>query len=283
MDTLDDEQKVSAAVRAQFIGIAPERQEELDRLWSDYDLTFHLLDDKAGPVMEAGLYKYVRFNHRTLRVIWVSAFAAWEAYRCIALAELSGGPLQVDHLRTLLELALSVRDAPDPYAVFLHNLPEPGEFPDRDEEKEMRACAELAVWASGWAILHEIRHIQHQREGTSVDEDAAPECRHAEEFSCDAFATRFLLERLGEYSQTSGDSADDVYLKRSLGIYVAMVGLMVLAHDKWNASPSHPSLQERFDAVRRLLGQGADGRPHAIATCMTRALRAVWPTAPSLV
>lgn len=45
-------------------------------------------------------------------------------------------------------------------------VPLPGAFPARSHP--MRGPAELAVFCAGWALLHEIRHIQFQQEGSWV-------------------------------------------------------------------------------------------------------------------
>jgi hypothetical protein len=58
--------------------VAPERQAELAQLWNKYEPEFRLLEDD-GPakqfVMEAGLYRIVRFNHRVMRLFWLGAIS----------------------------------------------------------------------------------------------------------------------------------------------------------------------------------------------------------------
>jgi hypothetical protein len=67
---------------------------------------------------------------------------------------------------------------------------------------------ELATIAAGWALLHEVRHLQ-QQEGTSADPfKADPTRRRAEELSCDDFATRFLLMDVESYARREGVEAD---------------------------------------------------------------------------
>lgn len=34
--------------------------------------------------MDAGSYRYIRFNHHVVRSFWIGAFAAWEGYRTVA-------------------------------------------------------------------------------------------------------------------------------------------------------------------------------------------------------
>jgi hypothetical protein len=137
--------RFSMRIKALFLGIAPEKRSELERLWDDYQLQFCLFMDDKGVLMEGGAYRYVHFNHRALRVIWVSAFAAWEAYSCAQLAFGDGELRSFDRLQDLLGLALRIRDANDPEAVSLGGLPEPGSIPS---DPQLRAPAELAMFAA---------------------------------------------------------------------------------------------------------------------------------------
>ena len=272
--------EIQGAVKAQFVGIAPEREAETKALWELYSLEFSLLADQGYVVMEGGAYRSVHFNHRALRVLWVSTFAAWEAYRCAAEA-VSSGKTSIDltRLKELLMLALTIRDADDPESVPLQGLPEPGIFPEKELNSELRAAAEWAVFVSGWAMLHEVRHLKHQQEGTSSQPDALPAENHAEELSCDQFATEYLMDKVGEFATASGQSEDAIRNKRAVGIYFAMFALAVLSHAKWDATESHPSIQARLDATRALIS-GANDDALSIARLAFFSLREVWPGAP---
>ena len=81
-------------------------------------------------------------------------------------------------------------------------------------DSQGRATVELATIAAAWALLHELRHIRHQRERTgaspfSDDRNA----KHREELSCDAFATRFLLDQADNYSIREGVKVELVTLR----------------------------------------------------------------------
>ncbi|WP_224741848.1 phage exclusion protein Lit family protein [Bradyrhizobium sp. 2S1] len=92
---------------------------------------------------------------------------------------------------------------------------EPGSYADAGTEPQSRAAGELATIAVAWALLHEVRHIRHQREGTGAapyGSDATE--KHREEFSCDEFATAFLLEQI---EQETKQPAELVRQKRQLG------------------------------------------------------------------
>ena len=211
----DDE--VQRAVMSQFLGIVPERGKELEQLWSDNNLLFSLLADGNEIRMEGGLYRHVRFNHRTLRVLWVASFAAWEAYRALVIAIESGRTPAFTRLNELLDCAVSIRDSATPINVPLpQGIPEPGSFVDGATFPELRAASELAVFVSGWAMLHEVRHVLHQREGTSTSEDDEPSKRREEELSCDAFATKFIMDKIDQYASTTGQNFASVVLKRKI-------------------------------------------------------------------
>jgi len=272
--------EVQQAVKAQFLGIVPERAGDLERLWSECDLQFNLLEDEGEVVMEGGAYRFVRFNHRALRVIWVSSFAAWEAFKCSADAANQGTTRNHDKLKILLELALTIRNAPNPEEVPLLGLPEPGVFPDAESEPELRAASELAVFASGWAMLHEVHHVMHQREGTAYTYDSPPEDKWAEELSCDSFATLFVLENAADYAQMTGQDSALVLRKRSMGIYFAMFALTILAHDQWSDSPTHPAVQKRMNATRNHVSGDAIDDALSIAALAFSSLEDVWPSVP---
>lgn len=272
--------EIQEAVKAQFVGVAPEREAELKELWESYNLEFSLLEDQGHVEMAGGAYRYVRFNHRMLRMLWVSAFAAWEAYRCADEGVRTGTVIELTRLNELLELALAIRDADDPESVPLQGLPEPGNFPDRESVPELRAAAELAVFVSGWAMLHEVRHLKHQQEGTSSQPDTPSAEQHTEELSCDQFATEYLLAKVDEFATSSGQNGDSIRKKRALGIYFAMFALSVLAHDSWQASDSHPSIQARLDATRALVSGADVDEALGMAILAFFSLREIWPGAP---
>lgn len=272
--------QIQEAVKELFLGLAPERTNELKRLWDDYQLQFCLFTDDKGVLLEWGAYRYVHFNHRALRVIWVSSFAAWEAYSCAQSTFCDEELHSFDRLRELLALAIAVRDASDPEAVSLKGLPEPGSLPS---DPQLRAPAELAMFAAGWAMLHEVRHLKHQQEGTSTADGDAPKFFRAEELSCDRFAAEYLIVTVEQYASAHSVDQTKVRMKRALGIYFGIFALIVLGHPNWNETTSHPSVSDRLREMRSILS--TDGLDEAL--CITElalaGLKAVWPDAPDFV
>jgi len=75
------ENEITEHLRALFVGVTPERTQELEEFWGRFSPVVQIVpDDDQGevPVMEAGMYRYLRFNHRILRMIWLLGFSAWE-------------------------------------------------------------------------------------------------------------------------------------------------------------------------------------------------------------
>ena len=93
----------------------------------------------------------------------------------------------------------------------------------------MRAAAELAHFATGWALLHEVRHIIHQREGTSAGAHGNRQAKHTEELSYDRFATQFLLDRIPDFAVETGQNAILVKQKQEIGDYFALFAMSVFA------------------------------------------------------
>ena len=278
---------VQQAIRNLFLGSVPERAEELTSLWKQLDPVFQILPDvhqDGQIIMDAGLYRVVRFNHRVVRSFWIGAFTAWEGSR--AVAESEDFP-KVDLTRlheqvTAFEAAIQ-NDQSDEVPLPT-GVPEPGTLPDKDGDPQGRAAAELSIIAVGWALLHEVRHIRHQQEGTSASVYGdTREARHREEFSCDEFATRFILEQVQRYSDESGDDPVLVRRKREMAIYFALFTLTLLAKDSWEVSDTHPSVQDRIDAVCRLMGNDRDETAQAVTYAAFVTLRALWPSAPMIV
>src|SRR5262245_9730611 len=81
-----DDSDVQTAIRALFLGAAPEREAELSNLWQSLSPIFRLTGDvHEGErfIMDAVAYRYVRFNHRAVRAFWLASYAAWEGYRAV--------------------------------------------------------------------------------------------------------------------------------------------------------------------------------------------------------
>ncbi|MBK9496615.1 MAG: hypothetical protein IPO08_19365 [Xanthomonadales bacterium] len=243
--------EVQEAVKAMFLGCAPERKQELEELWKENELRFNVLPDtgrNGKVILDAGQYRNIRFNHRILRAFWVSSFAAWEGYRRCA----EDDPDQ-QSFRNMLECVSNILSADDPLSVPLPDgIPEPGTLDGILETQ--RAAAELSIFAVCWALLHEVKHIKHQRGGTSAPFDDVEES-HAEELSCDEYATLFLLNQADKYSEPHSVETRRVMQKRQAGIHFALFSLTLLSVKKWEKSKSHPSVEARIMQIWRIMAK----------------------------
>ncbi|KAB2758410.1 phage exclusion protein Lit family protein [Brucella anthropi] len=281
------DETVQQAIRNLFLGSVPERAGELSSLWGQLAFVFQFLPDvheDGRIIMDAGLFRFVRFNHRVVRSFWIGAFAAWEGSR--AVAESKDFPaVDLTRLQELIAaFEAAIENDQSDETPLPAGVPEPGSLPDKDTDPQGRAASELSIIAVAWALLHEVRHILHQQEGTgaSVYGDTR-EARHHEEFSCDEFATRFILDQVQRYSDESGDDPVLVRRKREMAIYFALFALTLLAKDSWEASDTHPSVQHRIDAVCRLMGDDRDETAQAVVYAAFVSLRTLWPSAPMIV
>jgi hypothetical protein len=285
----DDETRSDAdiqnAVRTLFLGSIPERESDLDQMWLELEPIFKLTPDTHQGdrvIMDAGLYRYIRFNHRVLRAFWIAAYAAWEGYRAVAEST-SLDTINTEHFKSLLAAFESTISSEEPD---LEPLPagvaQPGNYVDTGEAPQNRAAAELATIATAWALLHELRHIRHQRESTGADPFSSDrDAKHHEELSCDEFATNFILEAIDRYAVDTGQPAERVQQKRQLAIYVALFAVSLLAKDKWGDTDTHPSVQRRLDASRALMAPQKSVLAAAIAHVAFGTLQQIWPGSPN--
>ena len=248
-------------------GVAPERNDQLIGLWQTYAPQFQLLEDD-GPagefVLEAGLYRLVRFNHRVMRVFWLGAFVAWEGYVSLHKQVVDPDNADFSRFKNMIDTFNRVVTEKDPTAVPLPTgVPEPGGFPPLSDP--MRGPAELAVFCVGWALLHELKHIQHQQEGTAAPYNADPVALRAEELSCDEYATKFIMDRVNDYAKNQNSCADLIHSKRAIGIYFALFTITLLSKDGWADTASHPAMQQRIDAIRKNMGPDSVTMADAIA------------------
>src|ERR1700728_655723 len=140
---------LQTVVKDLFLGVVPERSQELNEMWNTYQPQFEILAD-SGPdgtfVMDAGAYCLVRFNHRILRVFWLACFAAWEGYSAIhKAASTETGTADFRRLHDILRCIDVMRHSAVVDAIALpHGIPEPGVLADVVQDAQVRAIGELA-------------------------------------------------------------------------------------------------------------------------------------------
>ncbi len=245
---------------------------------------FELLSD-SGPdgffMLEAGLFKFVRFNHRAMRAFWLASFIAWEGRERVLHAVANDEAPDFGRFNAMVDAFLAMLEAHDPTAVPMPaGVPEPGIYADGALDRQARSAADLAAVATGWALLHELRHIQHQQEGTGAPQGASRDTIHDEELSCDAFATTYMLERAEDYAEAESVEAHRVHEKRQIGVYFALFAMALICAGRWAESETHPALQTRFDRVVDLMSPWCTDVADVIACTAFQALRRRWPSSP---
>lgn len=284
-DPLQDSTEVQTVVQSNFAGCIPERAEEVKALRAEFDLRFRLAQDNHDGekiVMRGGLYRYVDFNHRAMRTFWVAGYAAWEGYSVMAESIATGRQGSLDRFKELVGAVRRIADNPESDGEPLpEGVAEPGQYDGQAVHE--RAASELATFAPCWAFLHEARHIQHQREGTSADmEEPDPTKRHEEELSCDRFATDFLLAQVEKFAADHSVPVEKVRQKREIGVYFALFAMGVLADGKFGDSATHPALIRRIQAVQETIGAKGTCEAQVIGRLAFDALRQLWPEAPTV-
>lgn len=242
-----------------LLGAIPERAGELQVLWDAYGPEFQLVEDDHpdGPIiLDAGIYKFVRFNHRMMRLFWLAGHALWEGFEAFQrFAE--GGAARLERLNTIVGcfdqtmIAKDVDHVPWPVGV-----PKPGVLVEHVEGDPGRVAGEIAILSAAFAVLHELRHLAHQNEGTSAPYDNEVLCRE-EEHSCDEFAVGYLLERIDDYVANTGEQAQRVLEKRQIGVYAALFALALLIKNRPGETKTHPSTQDRLNRVIRQMNDSS--------------------------
>jgi hypothetical protein len=274
--------EVQCAARLLFEGCAPEQVFKLSELWDQFLPEFQLHEDNHpdGPFLfDAGAYKYIRFNNRAMRLYWLGAFIAWEAFVATP-ADMQTAP-DWTRLKAMISVFDDIATAFDPNTVpYPDGVPTPGMYLDGNAHPEERAAAELATIASGWAMLHEFCHVQKQQNGCAADPDNEDEIRQ-EELICDAFAATFLTEHVKAYAALSGYSTDKIVRKRQLAIFIGLFNIALLTKANWGHTTTHPSLKARIDAIKRLFEPNCDAEAEHVASLAFQALGCLMPGAPS--
>ena len=106
----------------------------------------------------------------------------------------------------------------------------------------------LATFAAGWAILHEIRHLQIQQQGSSSPITDVNLC-HEEEFDCDSYAANFIMANTKDYSLQFGEDLEKVELQRKLGILTGVFVIAFLSNSPDKSTDTHPSDKLRLKAL----------------------------------
>lgn len=278
-----NDETVQTAVMNLFVGCAPERRAELEAMVLNLQLEFQVHDDNhrdGNFIFDAGAYRYIRFNPRSMRLFWLGAYIAWEGFCATPMRQ--DQPANLSRFAAMLETFEQILNSNDPESVPLPaGVPEPGIYPGKHVDAQGQSAAELATIATGWGLLHETRHARHQQEGTATDPDQnSPDEIRAEETSCDSFATAFLTDKIAKYAIQNDVDEDRVWYKRMLGIYMGLFTIALIGKGNWQATGTHPALADRLEAAKVAFEGHRSEKADHVAALAFQALAAVWPGAP---
>ena len=248
------ENQAYIAVSNLLHGIAPERSTDIKFLFNKYQPKFSVVEETDSNGMpaftlRAGLYTKVEFNHRAMLCFWLGAHVVWEAYSEYAYAVNNGRSFNQERLTFLLSSFKNALLADDVTNIeWPKDVLRPGNYGSDNDNPEKIMPAKLATFATGWALLHEMRHIQKQQEGTSSTIGDVASC-HAEELECDSFAAKFILEKTPEYSRETNYDLHLVQMQRKLGILFGVFTIGLLSRQPKKASATHPSIELRLKTM----------------------------------
>lgn len=205
----------------------------------------------------------VAWTHKTVAHDWLLAFSGWKVFDAysplIITAKMTTGELtqelfaadnalneaeQVfDEVNYCARLAREVESFDD--------VPWPESIPQITDDRESMATVaekvafDLACISVAATFLHELRHVQFWN-----DQNAPPDPQE-EERACDCFSRSFLLDRVADYSISTGTNAELVASKRIMGLATAAytIGEATPKGLAASISDTHPPPPERFRAL----------------------------------
>ena len=236
---------------------APERQEELERLWESHRPNFRYLDDSPGFTLE------VRFDHvvttqRTLDQLWFASSVCFHSarvfYSHLVTTKTGEVPLNSQALADDVDYAKEVEALTNLWQQFreLGRAALPGDFcwpndivplPQSErplDNREAQAIFDTVGLALSFWFLHEVRHLQFDIEETRPIDPAE------EEVICDKYAWEFMLRDIAAYHELRNEPIDQVQSKRRLGVAVGLATVLAVTAGVERTNGTHPASSERL-------------------------------------
>lgn len=267
------------AIRDLLRGAVPERHSELDTLWERYAPAIELASDSRGITMDANKHR-IRFDAKTLRIVWLMGFNGWQTIGLYAPAliwsgvfgktidEMFNGDEELGQLESEYKAratiaadlinTMRVEDVAWP-----PDIPEPGvDRPSLKSDQE-KVAFDLVCMATAFVFLHEFRHVMFLNDGDM------PADQLEEEMMCDVWARQFLTAKINDYAQVTGQSYKALLNKRSMAM---ALGTSVL-HDitpeysRWGTH-EYPSIGDRAHAMVSGSPLSADSTYWTFSACL---------------
>ncbi|WP_374973728.1 phage exclusion protein Lit family protein [Spongiibacter marinus] len=254
------EENAEKEIRLLLDGVIPERDDEIKRYLDNYSPYFSLCDDRPGFTIEAGAYGILKFTQRTMHIMWILGFSANQALHSysslIALLRINGSTLDSNQLSAIPDqsaeeekyaaLISGVNELAESETVNSFSWPKSVPIPEdgRPADDEGAATFDLICMSGAYVFLHEMKHIAF-----SLDSNA-PESLHEEELQCDLFAKGLMLDKLSNYSATSGYPLNRLITKRAMAIALSQFFMLVITPvESWSGTESHPSISDRISSI----------------------------------
>ncbi len=243
-----------------FLKVVPERKDEVESIWANYEPAYELVTDRAEFVLDTSPFGFIRYTHRTKLKIYLLGWVLWRETYCWStfiweLATQSRPFIQSEFeasdgqneaytaADTLYAEALAFIDAESiNWDGWPSKVPQPREI--ASASKEDWFIKDLVEQAIALFFLHELRHFMLAKDKVVFTDPID------EEFECDRWATDYLLDRSDSYANSNGQDRILVKSTRAMGI---ALGKTVMAHVQaiglWQPGKEHPRLAKRIERL----------------------------------
>lgn len=214
-----------------MIGVTPEREQEVYKLWKTYDPTVRLENDIPG-IRLAATSNNLFFNPKTMDVFWLVGFSAWRAIECYSPALI----LATKTNQSIDQLLLQDNDIPQIERLYKERLsaaqkligeettdesfwppdiPTPSTEMDSIQTSSDKASFDLTCMSVAFMLFHEFKHVMFGQDGNR------PTDLREEELQCDVWARDFMTSKLNQYTKDAKEDFEAVLRKRSMGMALA--------------------------------------------------------------
>lgn len=248
-----------------LFGAAPERKEDVQALWANYDPRFWICEDASRILFQARWDRQsgeqrIEFTERANSLIWLIGFTAWKIFQCYSPYAFLGSLLarQIDD--DFIDQDVGFADSEAAFELHLYavkclqlatstdQIAWPSDIPKpqacRPASAQDQAAFDLTCIATAYVYLHEIRHVKFSKDGQR------PVLLDEEELLCDVFAREFLMSKVGTYCDTSGEAFEKVLMKRAMGVALGVFAVYLLTPtDQHAGTDEYPPIGERMQAL----------------------------------